>query len=172
MAARKYTPAPALLGFLMSEPRHGYELYQQYDRQIGRVWQVGRSTLYAELKRLEEAGQLACHTEWPENQRPRKVYRLTEAGRKTFFDWLFQTTRSFHRLRIEFLTRLFFFRHLEIEGLEALLAEQKAVLQGQITSLGRKIESTTDEYWRLVLAFRRGQLQAAVAWLGQCEASG
>jgi len=168
MARTKNSPAPALLGFLMSRPRHGYELYQEFDSHIGRVWQVGRSRVYAELKTLDESGLLECHTEWAENQRPRKVYQLTAAGRQVFLDWLFQTTDNLHRIRIEFLTRLFFFQHLEMSGLEGLLADQKAVLQGQIESVGEKMDNTTDDYWRMVLAYRKGQLQAAIHWLDCC----
>ncbi len=168
MARTKNSPAPALLGFLMSRPRHGYELYQEFESHIGRVWQIGRSKVYAELKTLAESGLLECRTEWAENQRPRKVYQLTAAGRQVFLDWLFQTTPSLHRIRIEFLTRLFFFDYLEMKGLEGLLGDQKAVLQRQIESFGEKIDNTTDDYWRMVLAFRKGQLQAAIDWLACC----
>ncbi len=50
------SPQPVLLGLLMNEPRHGYELHQEFSRNLGRVWQIGLSQLYAQLKLLEQAG--------------------------------------------------------------------------------------------------------------------
>jgi hypothetical protein len=48
------SPQPALLGLLMSHPKHGYELYQEFSRELGSVWQIGQSQLYAQLKQLEQ----------------------------------------------------------------------------------------------------------------------
>ena len=48
------SPQPVLLGLLLSEPKHGYELFQEFRRELGRVWRVGQSQLYAQLKQLEE----------------------------------------------------------------------------------------------------------------------
>jgi hypothetical protein len=35
------SPQPVLLGLLMPQPRHGYELYQELSRGLGRVWRIG-----------------------------------------------------------------------------------------------------------------------------------
>jgi PadR family transcriptional regulator AphA len=82
----------ALLGLLAPRPLHGYELHQEFSRELGRVWRIGLSQLYAQLKQLEEAGLLTAQTEPQANRPARKVYQLTAQGRLAFFEWLRQPT--------------------------------------------------------------------------------
>ncbi len=58
---------PALLGLLLERPKHGYELYGEFRRELGRVWQIGPSRLTAHLKLLEEAG-LVAYREGPKGR--------------------------------------------------------------------------------------------------------
>ena len=162
------SPQPVLLGLLMAAPRHGYELYQEFERELGAVWQIGLSQLYAQLKQLEEAGLVASHTEPQPSRPPRKVYHLTPAGRQAFDEWLHQPTPYLRTIRVEFLARLYFFRRLSLPGLERLVAEQKVVCRDQIWRFERIAARTEDDFRRLVLDFRRGQLEATVAWLDRC----
>ena len=159
---------PILLGLLLSQPRHGYELHQEFRRELGCVWQMGQSQLYAQLKALEEAGLVTSHTEPQPSRPPRKVYHLTPEGRQAFDEWLHQPTPYLRTIRVEFLARLYFFRRLSLAGLEQLVAEQKVVCRDQIWRFERIAARTDDEFQRLVLDFRRGQLEATVAWLDRC----
>jgi PadR family transcriptional regulator AphA len=159
---------PVLLGLLMSEPRHGYELYQQLSRELGRVWRIGLSQLYAQLKQLEEADLVTSQTEPQPNRPPRKVYHLTSRGREVFLDWVQQPTPYLRHMRVEFLARLYFFRRLSLPGLEEAVAGQKAVCHAQVERFDRLAAETDDDYRQLVLEFRRGQLEAAIRWLDRC----
>jgi hypothetical protein len=47
-------------------------------------------------------------------------------------------------------------------------ANQKALFHSRVESLGHVIAETDDEYWRLVLEFRRGEMEAIVRWLDRC----
>jgi PadR family transcriptional regulator AphA len=162
------SPQPILLGLLMQRPQHGYELYQEFSRELGRVWQMGLSQLYAQLKQLEEAGLVAAQTE-PQPSRPaRKVYHLTAEGRAVFLDWAHQPTPYLRHIRVEFLARLYFYRLLSLPGLDHLVAEQKAVCQVQSERFSQLAAETDDKYRRLVLEFRQGQLEAVIRWLGRC----
>lgn len=159
---------PVLLGLLMSQPRHGYELYQQLSRELGRVWRIGLSQLYAQLKQLEEADLVTSRTEPQPKRPPRKVYHLTSQGRELFLDWIQQPTPYLRHMRVEFLARLYFFRQLSLPGLEEVVAGQKAVCRAQVERFDRLAAETDDDYRRLVLEFRRGQLEAAIRWLDRC----
>jgi DNA-binding PadR family transcriptional regulator len=161
------SPQPALLGLLMAQPKHGYELHQEFSRGLGRVWQIGLSQLYAQLKQLEESGQVRAQTEAQASRPPRKVYHLTAEGRQAFVNWLHKPTPYLRHIRMEFLARLYFFRHLGLPGLEQLVAEQKTVCQVQVDRFARLAAETDDEFRRLVLEFRRGQLEAVIHWLDQ-----
>ena len=162
------SPQPALLGLLMSKPQHGYELYQEFDRELGRVWQIGLSQLYAQLKQLEGAELVASTTEPQPNRPPRKVYHVTDEGREVFLDWVQQPATYLRHMRLEFLARLYFYRRLSLPGLDQLVAEQKAVCQAQIERFDQLAAEAQDDFRRLVLEFRRGQLEAASRWLDRC----
>lgn len=159
---------PVLLGFLMSGPRHPYELHQEFDRDLGPVWRVGQSHLYAHLKQLAESGLVTVTTETQPNRPARNVYRITPAGREHFDTWLRQPTRHVRHIRLEFLARLYFFRRLSLPGVEQLVSGQKALLQAMVKSLDRAIAQADDKYWMLVLEFRRGEMEAVIRWLDRC----
>ncbi len=62
----------------LDEPSYGYELQQ---RLATRGMEIEQGTLYPLLRRLEEQGLLG--EEWVvEGSRPRKYYRLTDAGKR------------------------------------------------------------------------------------------
>ena len=62
----------------LHEPSYGYELQQRLAR---RGMEIEQGTLYPLLRRLQEQGLL--EEEWRvEEARPRKYYRLSDAGRK------------------------------------------------------------------------------------------
>jgi PadR family transcriptional regulator AphA len=162
------SPQPVLLGLLMSEPRHGYELYQQFSRDLGRVWELGLSKLYAQLGQLEEAGLVEAQME-PQAGRPaRKVYHLMPEGRAVFLEWVRQPTPYLRHIRVEFLARLYFYQQLALDGLDELVARQQAVCQDQVERFERLACETGDEFRRCVLEFRRGQLEAVIRWLDRC----
>jgi DNA-binding PadR family transcriptional regulator len=162
------SPQPALLGLLLSEPKHGYELFQEFRRELGRVWSIGQSQLYAQLKLLEESGLVSVRVEEQPNRPARKVYRLTPRGRAAFEEWVHQPTPYLRRIRVEFLARLYFFQRLSLDGLDQLVAGQKAVCRDQIERFDRLMADSEEPFARLVLEFRRGQLQAVVRWLDRC----
>jgi DNA-binding PadR family transcriptional regulator len=162
------SPQPALLGLLMTEPKHGYELYQEFSRELGRVWEIGQSQLYAQLKQLEEAGLVSVQTEPQPSRPPRKVYQLTPQGQAAFEEWVHQPTPYLRTIRVEFLARLYFFRRLSLPGLEQLVAEQVAVCQAQVARFERLEAEAEDSFRRCVLEFRRGQLEAVIHWLDRC----
>lgn len=162
------SPQPALLGLLMTEPKHGYELHQEFSQGLGRVWQIGLSQLYAQLKQLEEAGLVMAHTEPQPSRPPRKVYHLTSEGREVFLDWVHKPTPYLRHIRVEFLARLYFFQHLSLPGLDQLVAEQKEVCQAQMERFEELTGDTGDQFRQLVFDFRCGQLRAVIQWLDRC----
>ncbi len=152
----------------MLQPRHGYELHQEFGRELGRVWQIGLSQLYAQLKQLEEAGLVEAQVE-PQPDRPaRKVYHLTPDGRDVFLAWVRQPTPYLRHIRVEFLARLYFFRRLALDGLADLVAAQQAVCREQVARFDQLAAEAEDAFRRCVLEFRRGQLQAVIHWLDRC----
>jgi PadR family transcriptional regulator, regulatory protein AphA len=163
------SPQVALLGLLWDQPRHGYDLYQVSSSELGRVWRVGLSQLYAQLKQLGEAGMVDTEVVPQANRPPRKVYHLTPEGREFFMDWLHQPTPYLRTMRVDLLMRLYFFRRLKLPGLDQLLAAQHGVCREQADRFGQLAADAEDDFRRLVLEFRRGQMEAVIPWLDRCR---
>jgi DNA-binding PadR family transcriptional regulator len=162
------SPQPVLLGFLMPGPKHPYELHQEFEHELGRVWHIGQSHLYAYLKQLAESGLATVKIEAQPNRPARNVYHITPAGQEAFLNWLHQPTQHGRHIRLEFLARLYFYRRLSLPGLEQLVADQKALFRSRVESLSRAIAETDDEYWRLVLEFRQSETETIISWLDRC----
>ena len=70
----------AVLGLLSVKPWSSYELTQQMDRSLGRIWPRAVSKLYEEPKKLVSHGLASAATE-QNGQRTRTVYAITAEGR-------------------------------------------------------------------------------------------
>ena len=117
----------ALLGFLRERPMHGYEIYQRLAglAGLGLVWQVKQSHLYAMLDKLEGDGYIAGRQQAQAARPPRRIFRLTGAGRKAFRGWLKRPVAHGREIRLEFMAKLFFARREGPEWVDGLIARQK-----------------------------------------------
>lgn len=78
----------AVLGFLKSAPRHGYEIKQSFERRFGTTWTVSYGQLYPTLKKLAGEGLIAKRTEAGQKTLDRNVYTITEEGKRTLDKWM------------------------------------------------------------------------------------
>lgn len=158
----------AVLGFLYPGPKHGYELYQEFSEELGKVWQLGRSKLYAELKDAEAEGRVTVETQLQPNRPPRKVYHLTTEGRAAFLEWVQKPASQVRSLRIELLARVFFYDWLQLNGWAEFVDRQRDVLAMRIRALNARVSSAESGFGKSVIRFRCGQLEAVVSWLDCC----
>jgi DNA-binding PadR family transcriptional regulator len=163
------SPQPLILGTLMLGPRHPYELFRVIDAELGRVWRLGRSHLYAHLSRLADRGLVEARTETPTRRPARNVFSITPAGEAVFREWVERPSRHVRHIRLEFLARLYFHRRLGLRGLGRLVAGQKKLLEDRAASLKAAMRETRDAYWKLVLGFRLQEMKAIYAWLDACK---
>jgi PadR family transcriptional regulator, regulatory protein AphA len=77
----------AVLGLLSIKPWSSYELTQQMDRSLGRIWPRAASKLYEEPKKLVFHGLARASTE-QNGQRTRTIYAITAEGRQALAAWL------------------------------------------------------------------------------------
>ena len=71
-----------ILRALVPGPMHGYGIAQRLRQVSDEVLQVGESSLYPALQRLERRGWITADWGTSENNRRARYYRLTAAGRK------------------------------------------------------------------------------------------
>ena len=73
----------AVLSLVAQQPRHGYEIEQVIEERGMRNWtEIGFSSIYYLLKKLERKGLVESHIEEAERGAARRVYRITQAGVK------------------------------------------------------------------------------------------
>jgi DNA-binding PadR family transcriptional regulator len=100
------TTSYAVLGLLAVRPWSTYELTQQMDRGLGRIWPRAQSKLYEEPKKLVQHGLAEASTEQV-GRRPRTLYAITERGREALAGWLREPGAG-PVLECEQLLKLFF----------------------------------------------------------------
>jgi PadR family transcriptional regulator, regulatory protein AphA len=100
------TTSYAVLGLLAIKPWSSYELTQQMDRSLGRVWPRAASKLYEEPKKLVAHG-LARSSAERNGRRARTVYAITAEGRDALRDWLAEPGEG-PALEFEQLLKVFF----------------------------------------------------------------
>jgi PadR family transcriptional regulator AphA len=81
------TTSYAILSLLAVKAWSTYELTQQMDRSVGRIWPRATSKLYDEPKKLVAHG-LAKAEDQRVGRRPRTVYSITVKGRRALAVWL------------------------------------------------------------------------------------
>jgi len=114
---------PVVLGMLSLGPRSGYDIKAMVDRSTRFFWAASYGQIYPELRKLEEEGLIEGE-DAPSGGRSRRVFRLTDAGRKALEEWLLgpETTIEY---RDESLLRLFFADALPREQALGLLEARK-----------------------------------------------
>jgi PadR family transcriptional regulator, regulatory protein AphA len=123
----------AVLGLIALGPRSGYDVKRIVDRSVRHFWAASYGQIYPELKRLEETGWIEG-AEAPRGGRVRRVYRITDAGRRALDAWL-RRPETRVELRDESLLRLFFADTMPHEDALALLSWRREGYRRMLTYL-------------------------------------
>jgi len=166
------TPDETLLGLLAAKPRHGYELLECFRdaNQLGQVWNLSTSQLYAVLKRLERDKLTEGREIQVPDAPPRVEYILTEAGRERLERWLDNPhpSGSVRRVRVEFLSRLFIARSLNMPTV-SIVTRQRQACQHKRAELITQREQALPGVGLLSLELAIAQMDAILRWIDRCE---
>lgn len=77
-----------LLGLLMAQSQHGYQINEFIERNLSTVTSMKKSTAYAVLDRMAAASYVSVRTEQEGNRPLRKVYSITPTGEQHFLSLL------------------------------------------------------------------------------------
>jgi DNA-binding PadR family transcriptional regulator len=83
-----------------------YRLKQLVAQSVGHFWTLQHAQLYSEPERLAEAGYLTETRE--RGGRRRKLYAITDEGRRALDEWRAEPTDAVSELRAPALLKLFF----------------------------------------------------------------
>lgn len=83
----------AILSLVAEQPRHGYDIEQTIEARGMREWtEIGFSSIYYILKKLDKSGLVVGRLEQAERGPPRRIYTITPEGedelRKALLDVL------------------------------------------------------------------------------------
>jgi DNA-binding PadR family transcriptional regulator len=82
----------AILSLVAEQPRHGYEIEQVIEERGMREWtEVGFSSIYYLLKKLEQKGRVEGRLEETAQGPARKVYQTTPAGDEALREAIVET---------------------------------------------------------------------------------
>jgi DNA-binding PadR family transcriptional regulator len=178
----------AILGLLEERDLHGYEIRRQLRENLGLLANVSFGSIYPALTRLERAGAVMAvedavetpagpltgslsgeraafrnrrHTQ-VRSRRGRKVYRITDAGRRLFAQLLAEGGGSDDAR--SFGLRLAFARHLAPQARLALLERRRALLVQRLGEV-QPARTDLDVYARSVVQHTADGVARDISWL-------
>ncbi|MBL8079860.1 MAG: PadR family transcriptional regulator [Anaerolineales bacterium] len=162
----------ALLGFLLQGPQHGYQLHQIISdlSGLGLIWRLKQSQLYALLNKLETDGFVISTIKNQDPHPPRRIFELTESGRRIFFAWLADPVTAPRLVRQDFFAKLYFAARENKDTARRLIELQRIVCQSWIDRFNEKLAvSEQASYSWTMYQYRLGQVKALQSWLDAYE---
>jgi DNA-binding PadR family transcriptional regulator len=165
----------AILGFLIDQPMHGYELKRALSPALPRERRINDGVLYPLLKRMAAEGLVSGRVERRDGAPNRRVFHATAAGRRAFDEWLRGSVDEEDEVEYDFmlghpfLTKSLFFERLtpaevvdklaaQVDASEAKLADFRRIRKGMV-------ERGVDAYRIAVLDLGIAQQREKVRWL-------
>jgi DNA-binding PadR family transcriptional regulator len=156
--------AASLLGFLHAGEASGYELVGIAELVIGNFWSVTRSQVYRELTALAAKGLVEEGETGPRARRP---YRLTDAGRATFAEWIARPPGE-EVIRYPLLLTTAFGEFLGADRLLALVEDHRAIHEVRLAQYEELLADPVladEPYQRATLTFGTRYERAVLAWM-------
>jgi len=180
-----------VLGVLVEQPRHGYELKKRLGETLGPLWGISFGSLYPALRRLERSGAIQevdeAETAPSVNvstgsltgdlaaarlrrrvrtatRRTRKAYSITEHGRALFTQLLTEEEADDERA---FALKLSFCRYLDAPARLAFLERRRAQLTQRLARERKPATRTIDRYTRSLLEHRATSTQHDLEWIAE-----
>lgn len=169
-----FQPELVLLGLLIQQECHGYELYRRFSETLAGLWHISESQMYATLKRLEEKNLLTASSSWEGLAVSRRILSPTSTGRVRFESWLASPSPCRPRaLKLEFLSRLYFASVLAPDMVPTMIEDQRNSVLKSLQRIQEKLQKPgkqePDAKWlairRLADVFTTTQLRSTLEWI-------
>lgn len=155
-----------VLGLVAEMPRHGYELEQIIEEREMREWtQIGFSSIYYVLNRLEQKGLIKADT--PASVKARKSYRMTPEGRDTLIDQTLATLKVVHPTYPSLLLGMIHWAVLTRDQALDALRTRKGALAKELERIENIHfeQQPLPDYIDVIFEFSIGQLKAEADWI-------
>jgi len=185
----------AILGLLEGQAMHGYEIRKRLRDELGQLSNVSFGSLYPALSRLERSGAVegtedagrsavpvpmtgslsgeraalrARRASAGLGRRSRKVYRITDEGRRQFAELLDNEQAGANDDARNFSLRLAFARYLPPQARLRLLERRRAHLLQRLVEARAAVgaaEGRLDSYARSLMEHTADSTERDIAWL-------
>ena len=139
----------------MMQSMTGYDLKKAFSMSFSFFSGLSYGSIYPALKKMEKLGLISKIVEIQDGAPNRKVYTITEAGRKAFLGSLRMPLVP-ERHKSAFLMKLFFFAYLAPEERKAIVARHRDSMEQMgslLESLRPEIELHADRFQLLCFEF-------------------
>lgn len=154
-----------VMGMLLEGPLHGYHICRRLGEEIGSMWKLGKSQVYALLAKLEREGLVTHDRVGQDNLPAKKVFSLTPQGAQVVREWLDQPVSHFRDMRLEFVTKLWFVRQACPDRERLVIEKQLDVCREKVNVFEGLKESCGNQIKVMSIEFRVAVIKATVSWL-------
>lgn len=136
----------AILGLLYRQEYSGYDITSQFKKEIGQFWNAKHSQIYPELRKLVDEGLLHFRTQIQGEKLEKKMYTITEAGRKELLEWALSPEPLPETEKDAFMLKMYFIHTLSRE-------EARILFENQLQQRQEKLVHLKQEYEQLIPLF-------------------
>ena len=138
-----------LLGLLSYQESTGYDLAKKFEDSLNNFWHAQRSQIYRELDRLETSGSVRSRQVVQDGRPNRRVYTITDSGRRELAEWLAQARPDFGNTHHEILLRVFFGAE-DPEATLALLRQCRDLCDHELANGSADVRRNIERYADLI----------------------
>ncbi|MFD2656880.1 PadR family transcriptional regulator [Gracilibacillus thailandensis] len=154
----------SMLALLYEKPRHGYELKTGFEELVQGMWPLNAGQVYTTLDRLERDALV----ESPGNdQKDRKLYTITQAGKEELWSWLEKPVgRSL--LKDEFYFKFLCADHVAYGEKQTMIKKQKETMIKDVlhlTHLKKQMTQSGNDTMKMLIEGALLHLEADIKWL-------
>lgn len=159
------------LGMISIQPMSGYDIKKIIQQDTSFFWPNSDGQLYLTLNYCLEDGLLTVHEEG--RQRIRKIYTITDKGKQTLHEWLWQPPGQTQH-RNEMVLKLFFANNTPTDILIKQIENYQHSIESKIKIFKNLRQQTHnfitnhDFFWQLCLEQGYLQAKAELDWCQHC----
>lgn len=167
----------AILGIVNKEPASGYDIAKTFNESLVQFWNAKHSQIYPELKKLNDEGLITYETCISGQVLERKVYSITEEGKRSLIDWISKNEVIEPTPKDRFRLRVFFSNMLDSDTYKDLLSyqliqrkEKLIFLNDRMKKFGENPPSFGDKGYGDYIVLEGAILreEAYVEWIKKC----
>ena len=169
----------ALLGLLNYKSASGYDLKTAFTGSIANFWNASLPQIYRTLHQMDKNGWVSSSIEEQQGKPNRKVYNVTDKGKKELLEWL-SGAWEIPQVKDEMLVKVFFGNQMNKKDFVKLVKKRREDAMQFLEKTGTEGKKTAGYYaertgasddmsfWLMTLDFGRRRAKMIVEW---CDAA-